>query len=158
MSAGLLQIIFSVVSILQTILSKANKLYWEDSFLEELPFDGDVERWTVLGFGALSIISAILCIASSLKQAIVGLGIGIGTEAVTMVGEIVLYALFCVSYFKADDYPTDIGAVLALLFMPLIIVLTVLVIIMLIVVIRKVRLFSYNVEDDGACELTTAGH
>lgn len=73
---------------------------------------------------------------------------------ITMVAEIAFFALFCLSYFKADDYPTNIDAVLALVFLPLLVILIFLSAIASIIVIRRIKLLNYNT-DDGVCELTT---
>ena len=75
-------------------------------------------------------------------------------NVITLIGEIVFFILFCVSYFKADDYPTDVTAVLALVFLPLLIILIVLSIVAVIATIRRIRLLNYN-DDNGVCELTT---
>ena len=72
------------------------------------------------------------------------------------VGEVALFALFAVSYFKADDYPTDITAVLVLVFMPLIFIVAILAIVVTIISFRRAR-NMYQKDDDGhSCELTTA--
>ena len=75
-------------------LTESKKLYWEDSYLEELPFDGDIERWLVVAFDAVSILGALFCMISNLKN-IVPAMIIVSYKQTNKQHSFIIYLVYC---------------------------------------------------------------